>query len=310
VNRRNFIATAAAVGTLSGAASRADDEAEDDGAKGGAEKPRPFTLRYGPHFGMFQRSAGKDLVDQLKFAADEGFTGWEDNTMKSRPVADQERVARGMEQLGMQMGVISALRGVWNRVSFGSGDREVQEKVLRALRDTVDVARRVNTKLLTVVPGMSDPGIPIDYQTAACVELLKRCCEVLAPHELVMVLEPLNHRDHAGVFLIGATRAFQLCESVDHPSCKILFDIYHQQVAEGNLLANIDRCWSQIGYFQSADNPSRCEPGTGEINYANIFRHLHAKGYRGVIGMEHRNSRRGRAGERAVIEAYRQVDPS
>jgi hydroxypyruvate isomerase len=126
-----------------------------------------------------------------------------------------------------------------------------------------------------------------------------------------MVIEPLNRqKNHPGVFLYSAPQADLICEAVNHPSCKILFDIYHAQISEGNLIPNIDECWSQIGYFQSGDTPGRYEPGTGEINYQNVLRHIHKKGYRGVIGMEHGNSRPGPTGERAVIEAYRRVDPS
>jgi hydroxypyruvate isomerase len=87
-----------------------------------------------------------------------------------------------------------------------------------------------------------------------------------------------------------------------------LFDIYHQQITEGNLIPNIDACWSEIAYFQSGDNPGRKEPYTGEINYRQVFKHLHDKGFKGVIGMEHGNSVKGVDGEKKVIGAYRQAD--
>jgi hydroxypyruvate isomerase len=308
MNRRRFLGTSAAdmaapsfFGGLA-AAARADQAAKSN---------RRFTLQYAPHFGMFRHSAGKDPIDQLKFAADQGFTAWEDNEMKDRPVALQKRIAQTMSQLGMKLGVISALRGVWNAVNFAGGDESDRDAILQAMKQIVDVAKRAGATFLTVVPGLANPRLPIGYQTASCVELLKRCCDVVGPHDLVMVLEPLNRiTNHPGVFLYGAPQAYQICRAVDHPSCKILYDIYHQQVTEGNLIPNIDHCWKKISYFQSADNPGRNEPGTGEINYANVLRHLHEKGYDGIIGLEHGNSRPGAAGERAVIEAYRRVDPS
>jgi hydroxypyruvate isomerase len=89
-----------------------------------------------------------------------------------------------------------------------------------------------------------------------------------------------------------------------------LFDIYHEQIDEGNLIPNIDRSWDEVAYFQCGDNPGRKEPGTGEINYTNVFRHLKDRGYDGIMGLEHGNSRKGVAGERAVIDAYRAVDPA
>ena len=275
------------------------------------DKAALFAMKFAPHFGMFRHSAGADLGDQLQFAADQGFRAWEDNEMKDRPVKVQERIAAAMSRLGMEMGVISALRGVWNAVNFAGGDDAARDAVLKAMRGVVEGAKRVNATYLTVVPGLQHPKLPDAYQTASCIELLKRCCDIVAPHKLVMVLEPLNRlANHPGIFLSGSPQAYLLCRAVDHPSCKILYDIYHQQVTEGNLIPNIDRCWNEIAYFQSADNPGRHEPGTGEINYANVLRHIHNKGYRGVVGLEHGNSRPGPEGERAVIEAYRKVDPA
>ena len=81
-------------------------------------------------------------------------------------------------------------------------------------------------------------------------------------------------------------------------------DLYHQQIAEGNIIPNIDLAWEEIAYFQVGDNPGRNEPTTGEMNYKNIFKHIYDKGYQGIVGMEHGNSLKGKAGERAVIDAY------
>ena len=307
MNRRTFLSTSAAGTAVSGLLGALDVPVRADES---ADPTRRFALKYAPHFGMFRHSAGKDLIDQLKFAADHGFTAWEDNEMKDRPVAVQERIARAMARLGIEMGVISALRGVWNAVNFAGGDSGAREAILKAMNDIVAVAKRVNAKYLSVVPGLANPKLAVGYQTASCIELLKRCCDIVAPHDLIMVLEPLNRKaNHPGVFLSGGPQAYQICRAVNQPSCKILYDIYHQQVTEGNLISNIDRCWDEIGYFQSADNPGRNEPGTGEINYRNVFRHIHEHGYRGIVGMEHGNAGRGAAGERAVIEAYRRVDP-
>lgn len=269
-----------------------------------------FQMAFAPHFGMFANSAGDDLVDQLKFAADQGFHAWEDNPMKDRSVEEQTRLAKAMEQLGIKMGVISALKGIWKSVNFAGDDQAARDAIVNAMQEAVEIARRVNSKYLTVVLGLEDPKLPRDYQTANAIELLKRCCDVIEPHGLMMVLEPLNTKtNHPGVFLSESPHAFQICQAVGRPSCKILFDIYHQQITEGNLIPNIDRCWEEVGYLQCGDNPGRREPGTGEIHYANVFQHIADKGYEGIMGMEHKNSLKGAEGELAVIEAYRKVDP-
>ena len=208
----------------------------------------------------------------------------------------------------MQMGVFVAHTIFWTEPNLAGGKAEGRELFLKEIQESVEVAKRVNAKWMTVVPGHVDLRKDMGYQTAHVVESLKRAAEILEPHGLVMVLEPLNKRDHPGLFLTKAAQAYEICKAVDSPSCKILFDIYHQQITEGNLIPNIEASWEEIAYFQVGDNPGRREPTTGEINYLNVFKHIHAKGFNGIIGMEHGNSRPGADGEMAVIEAYRKSD--
>ncbi len=302
MKRREFLSA----GGLAGAALLSSGALRADAAE--STPRRTFQLKYAPHFRMFQQTAGKDPIDQLKFAADQGFTAWEDNGMKKKPVALQEKIARTMENLGMQMGVFVA-HGSFNKVTFAGNDQGEREKVLQDVRESVEVAKRVNAKWTTVVLDRFDERQQWDYQTANSIELLKRCAEICEPHGLVMVLEPLNWwTDHPGLFLEKIPQAYQICRAVDSPSCKILFDIYHQQISEGNLIPNINKAWEEISYFQIGDNPGRKEPGTGEINYRNVFARIHAKGFTGIMGMEHGNSRPGKEGEQAVIDAYVAAD--
>lgn len=150
--------------------------------------------------------------------------------------------------------------------------------------------------------------LPLDLHVDSCLKLFFFLVDILEPHGLVMVLEPLNFRDHPGLFLTESPQAFQICKAVDSPSCKILFDIYHQQIQEGNLIPNIDDSWDEIAYFQIGDNPGRKEPTTGEINYKNIFSFIYKKGYDGILGMEHGNAIQGVEGEKALVDAYLEVD--
>lgn len=304
MNRRTFLGATLAAGAALTARHRVA------GATMQATRElRRFKLRYAPHFGMFSHHAGDDLVAQLEFMAAEGFTALEDNGMKRRPVTDQERIARAMERLGMRMGVFVAHTIAWNEADLTSGDAAKRDAFLAEVRESVEVAKRVNATWMTVVPGHVDRRLAMSYQTANVVEALKRAAAILEPHGLVMVLEPLNTlRDHPGQFLTRIPQAYLICKAVASPACKILFDIYHQQITEGNLIPNIDAAWDEIAYFQVGDHPGRNEPGTGEINYRNVFRHIHGKAYDGIVGMEHGNARPGREGERAVIEAYLAAD--
>lgn len=299
MERRDFLsATAVAAGAVTVSASgRATVNAGSS----------PFSLKYAPHFGMFNALSGNDLVDQLTFAADEGFTAWEDNGMGGRSVKVQENLAAAMENLGITMGVFVA-EGDFGRETFVSDDSKMTDKLIAKMKEGVEVAKRVNAKWCTVVPGKYGQRVPWEFQTARCIENLKRCAEVLEPHGIVMVLEPLNPRDHPGLFLTKVPQAFMICEAVNSPSCKILDDLYHQQISEGNLIPNMDTAWSEIDYFQVGDNPGRREPTTGEIDYRNIFRHIHSKGFRGVVGMEHGLSVGGKDGVRKLIAAYRECD--
>ena len=208
-----------------------------------------------------------------------------------------------MQRLNMTMGVFVAY-AEWGEPKMVHRDAEFRTTLVKQMKEAVEVAKRVNAKWCTVVPGPCDPRIDWDYQTANVVENLKACAEVCEPAGLVMVLEPLNFRDHPGLFLSKIPQAYQICRAVGSPSCKILDDLYHQQVTEGNLIPNIDNAWEEIAYFQLGDNPGRREPTTGEVNYRNVFRHIHNKGFDGIVGMEHGNSKPGKEGEQAVIDAY------
>lgn len=308
MNRRTFMNTTAATVAglaVSGAASASpqDENTFEFESEGG-----PFKLKYAPHFGMFQDSAGGDLVDQLKFAHDHGFRAWEDNGMMGRDVAEQERLAKAMLDLEIEMGVFVAA-AEWGDPKFVRASADDIKSLQDQAKKAVECGKRVNAKWCTVVPGPFVNNLEWDYQTANVIKSLRAMAEIFEPAGLVMVLEPLNHwADHPGMFLSKIPQAKLICDAVNSPSCKILDDLYHQQVQEGNLIPNIDKAWDQIAYFQVGDNPGRNEPTTGEINYKNIFRHIKRKGFDGIVGMEHGVSGGGKEGEERLIAAYRECD--
>ena len=305
MHRRDFLAASAATGVAALSTTAAARERRIASMSNAAT----FSMHFAPHFGMFKHHAGDDPVAQLEFAADQGFTAWEDNGMAGRSVQEQERLAAAMQRLNMQMGVFVMNMGSAWGPTFSQGKAEDREAFVQAAKDAVDVAKRTHTTWMTVVLGTRHPRIDLSYQTAYAVESLRAAAEFLEPHGLVMVLEPLNPRDHPNMLLAEMGHAYEICRAVDSPACKILDDLYHQQITEGNLIPNIDRAWDEIAYFQQGDNPGRREPTTGEINYRNVFGHIKSKGFTGVLGMEHGNSMGGKEGEQAVIEAYRAVDP-
>lgn len=298
MKRRNFLASTAMTVPLAGLKGFTTDQPAF----------KSFNLKYAPHTGMFSHHAGENPVDQLNFMADEGFTAFEDNGMKARDLKVQEAMASAMGRRGLTMGVFVAHKIFWNQPNLAGGAADRREEFLADIRDSVNVAKRVNAKWMTVVPGHLDLRRDMGYQTADVIESLKGASGILEPHGLVMVLEPLNFRDHPGLFLTKIAQAYEICKAVNSPSCKILFDIYHQQITEGNIIPNIDLAYDEVAYFQIGDNPGRKEPTTGEINYRNVFKHIHGKGFTDVMGMEHGNFYPDKEGERKLIDAYRKVD--
>lgn len=303
MKRRSFIQKSAigtlAAGLLSPFAAQA--------LKSESSQVNPFRLNFAPHIGMFKHSAGDDPVSQLQFMANQGFSAFEDNGMSDRPIEEQVAMASVLKKNGIRMGVFVAHKIYWKEPNLASGNLEKRQEFLTDIKNAVEVAKRVGAKWMTVVPGHVDLSRSEAFQTANVIESLKQASALLEPHKIIMVLEPLNFRNHPGMFLSRSPQAYQICKAVNSPSCKILFDIYHQQIQEGNLIPNIEACWDEIAYFQVGDNPGRNEPTTGEINYKNVFKFISGKDFKGIIGMEHGNSKPNKAGEDAVIKAYREV---
>lgn len=309
IDRRSFMGAGLAAVAAAALPSLATAAPTPAPAPAPAPAPRRFKLKYAPHFGSFRDHAGSDLVSQIDFMAAEGFRALEDNGMKGRSVADQERIAKAMQRHGMEMGVFVAHTIDWREPSLASGDAAIRDRFLQEIRDSVDVARRVDTKYMVIVPGIADRRRDPELQMVTVMETLRQATAILEPHGLTMLLEPLNTRvNHPGILLSRIPQLYLMSRAIDSPALKVLFDFYHEQINEGNLLPMLDAVWGEVPYVQVGDTPGRKEPGTGEINYRNIFKRLHEKGFTGIVGMEHGNSKPGREGERALIDAYVAAD--
>ena len=281
--------------------------AEPKGSDSDVTADKPFNLDYGFHDGMFAANAGKDFTDQIRWAYDRGFRSIEDNGMMARPVEEQKKIGDLLAKLGMKMGVFVITTDSWHwKTTLTTGKQEWIDKMVTDCKTAIEVAKRCNAKHLTVVPGNYDRRLSIEYQTANVIKALRIGSKILEPHGLVMVLEALS--DNPDLFLRHSDQTYMICQAVGSPSCKFLFDMYHMQRNEGDIINNINKSWDEIGYFQIGDNPGRKEPTTGEMNYKNIFKHIYDKGYRGVMGMEHGNAKPGKEGELALIKAYRETD--
>lgn len=268
----------------------------------------PFKTKFSPEFGIFKGLAPADPVDEIKWGYEQGFRAWENTGLKFRSVAEQERISKAVQQLGMQFGQFVGTL-TFKDITFAGRDAGARDNVLADVRASVEIAKRMNTKVIHNVLGVADMHLPWDFQMANAIDLLKRIADIYEPHGLVMVMESMNHRvDHPNMFLHTIPQAYALAKAVGRPSVKVLFDFYHVQVQEGHLLATLDYAWDEIAYIQMGDSPGRKEPTSGEINYPNVLKHLYNKGYRGFVGMEHGLSRPGKEGAQATLKAYRAID--
>ena len=275
--------------------------------KGNKPEEKSFKLNYAIHDGMFKYHAGNDFIEQIKFARSAGFMAIEDNGMMERPIEQQKKIGDTLAKLGMTMGVFVITSNNWHwKTSLTTGKQEWIDLMIKDCKEAVEVAKRCNAKWMTVVPGNYERSLSFDFQTINVINALRKAADILVPHGLVMVLEALS--DNPDLFLRHSDQTSMICKAVNSPACKFLFDMYHMQRNEGNIINNLDSNWDEIGYLQIGDNPGRNEPGTGEMNYKNIFKHIASKGYKGVLGMEHGNVKPGKEGELALIKAYRDAD--
>ena len=277
-------------------------------AYGAQADAKPFKAKFAPHLNLLP-TAPKGFVEQLQFAYDLGFRAWEENWLSREEPKVQEQVGAFAKEKGIELGVTVITGG--NGVKFYDATDEGVEQVLADMRKGVEIAKRTGQTNMTMIPGPRDESTPREKQIEKAVDLMRRCCDVVEKHGIVLAQEPLSHGIQGGPPLI---RSFEdghlLCKLVDRKSCKLLADFYHEgQIGNGKkLIENAEKIWDQVSYVQYGASPGRKEPGTGDLDYVALTKWLRDKGYTGVIGMEHGTSKEGKAGLEALLAAYRKID--
>lgn len=268
-----------------------------------------FKLNYAPHLGMFENITGNSIEGQIKFIADAGFKAMEDNWYFDRPESEQDEIANALEKYGVRMATFLAISlKRLTSPSITTGDSKLADDFLEQIQHSISLAKKVNATWMTIVSGYASPEIYPEQQWVNAANAFKKAAKMLEPHGLILVLEGTNFIDRPGILIKSVPQAYAMCKAVNSPSFKLLFDMYHAQRQSGNIIPMIDEFWDEVAYMQAADNPGRLEPTSGELNYKNIFRHIYNKGYKGIIGMEHGNSKSGADGDQAVIRAYQECD--
>ena len=269
---------------------------------------RPFQAKFAPHLNLLP-TAPTGFLEQLQFAYDLGFRAWEENWLSRQEEKLQEQVAAFLREKGMELGVTVISGG--NGVHFYAPDDEGTEKVLADMRRGVELAKRTSQTNMTMIPGPRDESTPREKQIEGAVNLMRRCCDVVEEHGIILALEPLSHGVQGGPPLLRSfADGHMLCELVERDSCKLLADFYHEaEIGHGEtILEKAEEVWDQVSYVQYGDSPGRKEPGTGEVDYVAVTRWLRKKGFTGLIGMEHGASQGGQEGLDALVAAYRAID--
>lgn len=193
--------------------------------------------------------------------------------------ADYVRILGRMETLKISVDATSG-------VGSGFADPAGGDAFLTDLKALIPAAKRLGCKQIILLSGKRIEGAPAGSQHTASIEALKRAADVLSSAGLVAVIEPIDRIENPTIYLDGVTEAFAIANAVGSPNVKVLYDVYHEQREFGNLIEKFENNIAQVGLIHIADVPGRHEPGTGEINYMNIYRKLAELNYKGTIAME------------------------
>ena len=168
-------------------------------------------------------------------------------------------------------------------------DPTVRNEFIKGVKTSVETAHKLECPTLLVTVGNELEGVPRKKQHESIVEGLREASKIAEKAGVTLALEPLNVLvDHKGYYLYSSAEGFEILREVNSSNVKLLYDIYHQQITEGNLIDTITKNISSIAHFHVGDVPGRHEPGTGEINYANVFKKIDEAGYRGYVSLEFR----------------------
>jgi hydroxypyruvate isomerase len=213
-----------------------------------------------------------DLVFQLGYPAIEFWKWWE---------KDLDAILVACHQLELQVAACCT-----KFVSLV--DPAFRQQYLEGLRQSVAAAQRLNCPMLISQVGDFRPGVSRSEQHDSLVAGLRAALPILENSGVTLAFEPLNELvDHVGYYLVQSDEAFEIVDKVAHPQVKVTFDIYHQQISEGNVIANITNNIDKIAHFHAAGVPGRHELHLGELNYPGIFQAIAASGFDGYVGLEY-----------------------
>jgi hydroxypyruvate isomerase len=294
-NRRRFLAAGSAAAVLAPGVGplRAAPEKSSSSADG-------TWLTYAVNIEMTWTRL--PFLERIRKVKEAGFSHYEFWPWRNK---DLDAILKLNQELGLKTAQFSASPVKGFRHGITNPDPARRQEFEEEIRTAVAAARKLGVKKLCVVAGEETAGYSRDEQTAAVIAALRAGAAIVEPAGITIILEPLNVLvDHPHQLIVHSADAASVLKAVGSPNVKMLFDIYHQQISEGNLTGNIHKYRNVIGYFQLADHPGRHEPTTGEINYPFVLQTIHDVGYRDPIGME----MSPKSDPMIAFKAVRQVD--
>lgn len=217
------------------------------------------------------------IPDRVKKLADAGvaafeFWGWSNK--------DLNKIKQAKDEFGIPVATFSCEMP-------SLVDASNQSKWSEGAEKSIEAAEKLDCNRLLLTTGNELEDVTRAEQHESIVNALKSVAKLVEDAGIILTLEPLNILvNHPGYYLYSSAEGFEILDEVGSPNIKLLYDIYHQQITEGNLIATIEANIEKIGHFHIADVPGRHEPGTGEINYKNVFKAISESSYDGYVGME------------------------
>lgn len=226
------------------------------------------------------------FLDRIDHVADHGFDAVEFATWFDK---DLDALETRLQENNISLTAMAAIQetGMPQAFERAMTDPDQRVSVIEDIKNSIEVAQRLNCPYLIVLVGPEVDGLTREEMFHSVVTTLEEVAPKAEGAGVTLVLEPLNHAvDHPGFFLEASKTGYDIVEAVDSPSVELLFDIYHQQITEGNILANVTNYLNDIGHIHVADVPGRHEPGNGELHYPNILSTIDEAGYEGHVGFE------------------------
>jgi hydroxypyruvate isomerase len=228
------------------------------------------------------------IDEEFELAAKAGFQSVESLTQYAAwSDTDIERVRNLCRTHRMTVDTVLAQQD-WKKRPVSIVDPAHRETFLEDVRKAIVYARKLGIAHISVTSGLAAAGKTVEQQYASLTEGIKRAADLVAEAELTLLVEALNSLvDHPGCFLTSNVDSLKLVKELNLPHVRLLFDIYHEQISRGNIIRTLAEAAPYVKVFHVADNPGRNDPGTGEIDYPNVYQAIRKTGYAGYIGMEY-----------------------